>query len=132
MFTTKTEYGLRAMAVLARVKGEGPISLAQIAKKEHISQPYLERLFARLKADDLVKSAKGVSGGYLLARKPKKISIFEIVEALEGPLAVFYCLLDENTKVTCSHRECLTKKVWHELQKNIIHTLRKFTLADLI
>ena len=132
MFTTKTEYGLRAMAALARDKSQSPVSLAQIAKTEHISQAYLERLFSRLKADDLVKSAKGVSGGYKLARPPAKISVFEIVEALEGPLSVFYCMSSEDNKITCSPNLCLTKKVWHELQKQIIHTLRKFTLADLI
>ena len=133
MFTTKTEYGLKAMVSLAKNGKKGdPMSLAEISKKEHISQSYLEQLFIKLKANDLVKSAKGVFGGYALTRLPKEISVFEIVEALEGPLAVFYCMAGENNKVVCSPKNCLTKKVWNELQKNIIHTLRKFTLANLI
>lgn len=136
MFTTKTEYGLKAMAALAENskanKKAQPVSLTEISKKEHISQSYLEHLFVKLKANDLVKSVKGVSGGYVLSRPAKEINIFEIVEALEGPLAVFYCMAGENNKVACSKNGCLTKKIWDELQKNIIKTLRKFTLANLI
>lgn len=131
MFTTKTEYGMRAMVALAKVKGDKPMSLTQISKQEHISQAYLERLFAKLKADNLVNSSKGALGGYYLSRKPKEINVFEIVESLEGTLAVFYCMSAEG-KMVCSKGACLTKKVWLELQKNIIHTLRQFTLADLV
>lgn len=133
MFTTKTEYGLKAMVDLARRrKNDDPVALSEISKKEHISQAYLEQLFTKLKANDLVKSVKGVAGGYMLARPAREISIFEIVEALEGPLAVFYCMAGENNKIVCSPKGCLTKKVWDELQKNIIHTLRKFKLSDLV
>ena len=109
-----------------------PLSLAEISRREHISRPYLERLFAKLKADNLVKSSKGVGGGYLLTRAPEKISVFEVVEALEGALAVFYCMSDNQRKMTCSPEKCMTKMVWGELQKNIISTLRRFTLKDLI
>lgn len=123
---------MRAMVALAK-NGKGrPLSLMEISKREHISRPYLERLFARLKSDGLVKSSKGAAGGYLLAKPAEKINVFEIVEALEGPLAVFYCMSGEQKKITCSSGRCLTKKVWHELQRNIIGTLRKFTLKDLI
>ena len=131
LFTTKTEYGLRAMKALAKNKGKKPLPLAQIAKQEHISLSYLEQIIAKLKADNLVRGAKGVSGGYVLERPAKNISMFEIVEALEGPLAIFYCLSENQKKITCNG-DCLTKKVWQELQRNIIHTLRKFKLADLI
>jgi Rrf2 family protein len=132
MFTTKTEYGLKAMVILAKATSKEPVSLTQISKQQHISQSYLEHIFAKLKANDLVKSIKGVSGGYVLTRTPKQINVFEIVEALEGPLAVFYCMSHENDSVACNAKGCLTKQVWHELQKNIIKTLRKFKLADLV
>ncbi|MEI6288068.1 MAG: Rrf2 family transcriptional regulator [bacterium] len=132
MFTTKTEYGLRAMVMLAKNKDSQPLSLTQIAKATHISQAYLEQLFAKLKSNNLVKSSKGSTGGYVLYRPAKKINIFEIVEALDGPMAVFYCVSKESNKIACSVKGCLTKKVWEELQKNIIKTLRKFSLADLV
>jgi Rrf2 family protein len=132
MFTTKTEYGMRAMVALVKADKNNPLSLAQIAKEEHISQAYLERLFKKLKADDLVKSVSGAGGGYYLSRNPKSINMFEIVEALDGPLSVFYCMSSEQRKMVCTPAKCLTKQVWHELQKNVVHTLRSFTLADLV
>lgn len=132
MFTTKTEYGMRAMTTLARNKGKLPLSLAQIAKENHISSSYLEQIMAKLKANDLVKSSQGVSGGYRLYRPAKNISVFEVVEALEGPLSLFYCMSDDARKMVCSRDKCLTRRVWQELQKNIIGTLRKFKLSDLI
>ncbi len=132
MFTTKTEYGLKAMIRLAKIKDGKPISLAQIAKADHISQSYLEQIFSKLKANDLVSSVKGSDGGYILSRPASQINVFEIVEALEGPLAVFYCMAGESEKIGCSVKGCLTRKVWDELQKNIIKTLRKFKLSNLI
>ncbi|MFA5047798.1 MAG: RrF2 family transcriptional regulator [Patescibacteria group bacterium] len=132
MFTTKTEYGLKAMVALARNKGKKPLPLAQIAKKQHISQSYLEQLFAKLKANNLVKSSKGTDGGYVLYRPAKNINVFEIVEALEGTLAVFYCMSEESNKIVCQAKGCLTKVIWNELQNNIIKTLRKFKLSDLV
>lgn len=131
MFTTKTEYGIRAMVALAGATVDSPMSLAHISRTEHISQSYLERLFKSLKADDLVKSTKGKSGGYWLSRTPRDINIFEIVEALEGPLSVFYCMTSDVKKIACTPGKCLTKTVWHEVQRGVIHTLRSFTLANL-
>lgn len=132
LFTTKTEYGLKAMSALAKATDKKPMSLASIAKDYHISQPYLERLFVKLKADGLVTSIKGSNGGYVLARPARSINVFEVVEALEGPLAVFYCMALDGGGSVCTGKDCLTKKVWHELQIGIIRTLRKFKLSDLI
>lgn len=132
MFTTKTEYGMRAMTSLAKNKGKTPLSLAQIAKQNHISVSYLEQIMAKLKANDLVKSSKGTTGGYVLYRPARNISVFEIVEALEGTLAVFYCIGEDAGRMICLGEKCLTRRVWQELQKNIISTLRKFKLSDLI
>ena len=133
LFTTKTEYGMRAMVELAKnADKDHPLPVSQIAKDQHLSQAYLERLFAKLKADGLVKSTKGSGGGYYLSKKPKDINIFEIIEALDGPLMVFSCISQDENKLACSTKDCLTRQVWHELQKQIIHTLRKFSLKDLV
>ncbi len=133
LFTTKTEYGMRAMVELAKKASQDqPLPVSQIARDQHLSQAYLERLFAKLKADGLIMSTKGSGGGYYLARPPKQINIFEIIEALDGPLMVFSCISEDENKLACSAKNCLTKQVWHELQKQIIHTLRQFTLKDLV
>ena len=131
MFTTKTEYGLRALVALANNSDNQPLSLAQIAKSEQISLSYLEQIFKKLKSRKIVRSIKGAEGGYLLFRPAKNVTLLKILETLEGPLAVAYCLGDNN-RISCSCRGCLTKKVWAELQRNVIKTLKKFNLTNLI
>jgi len=132
MFTTKTEYGLRALVRLTKNKNKGPLSLTEISKVQYISRSYLEHIFKKLKEDDIVKSVKGAEGGYVLSRSPREIDLFEIIEAVEGPLAVFYCMANDENKMPCSVKGCLTRKVWDELQVNIIKTLKKFKLSDLV
>ena len=131
LFTTKTEYGLKALAKLSDNRKIKPKSLAQIAKQEKLPKLYLEQLFRKLKAKGIVKSIKGADGGYVLARSAKRISLLEIIEALEGPLAVSYCLGD-SAQLTCSCQGCLTKKVWAKVQGNLVKTLKGFKLSDLI
>ena len=130
-FSTKTEYGMRAMVYLAKYFNRGTISLTEIAEKEEISHAYLERLIAKLRQAKLVKSVKGVKGGYTLAKSPDKIDLFSIVKALEGPIIVFDCLV-ENRKIPCNRKTCLTKKIWQKVQDQIIDVLKKTKLSELI
>ncbi len=130
-FSTRTEYGLRAMVQLAKNYGKTLISLAFIAKKENISQAYLERLIAKLKANNLVKSNKGVKGGYQLTKKSQQISLLEIVQTLEGSGVFFSCLL-ANSKMVCSRKSCLTKKVWLKVQNEVFKVLKETKLSNLI
>ena len=95
-FSTRAEYGLRAIVRLDK-KRKRAVSLAQIAESEGLSLAYLERLFARLKKFKLVKADKGVKGGYYLARPADKISVLEIIEALEGSVAPFSCVGKKQT-----------------------------------
>jgi Rrf2 family protein len=128
-FSTKAEYGLRAIVDLAKYQGQEPYSLAKIAQNQKISLAYLERLFAKLKKADLVKSEKGVHGGYRLAKPALAISIREIFLALEGTLAPYSCLA---TKSFCTTAACPTKIVWQKLDQEIGKTLEAIKLADLI
>lgn len=133
IFSTKSEYGLRALIKLAKHYGQEPYSLAKIAQEEGISLAYLERLFAKLKKDKIVKSAKGASGGYSLTRVPGKISIAEVFISLEGSLAPFHCV-DEGIKGACSSNlcGCKTKIVWQKLYQNLTKTLQQITLSSLL
>jgi len=126
-FSTKSSYGLRTMIQLARNYNKGNLSLATIAKKENISLGYLEKSMVQLKAKKLVKSTKGVKGGYVLARAPSKISIKEILEALEGTLSPFHCI-----DIKCPSEDCGARKVWQKLDREIKRTLEKMTLKELI
>ncbi|MFA6254740.1 MAG: Rrf2 family transcriptional regulator [Patescibacteria group bacterium] len=130
-FSTRSSYGLRAIIHLAKNYAQGPYSLAKMAKAEKISQAYLERLFSRLKKADLVLSSKGMAGGYQLARNPSKISVFSVIEALEGQISVFHCL-GVNGRVFCGVKACPSAKVYQKVQKAITDSLKSMTLKDLI
>lgn len=131
-FSTRTTYGLRAMIYLARNYKEKKISLPTIAKEEKISLGYLEKLFSVLIKNKLIKSEKGASGGYGLAKNPKDISVFDIVSILEGGIMTFYCL-SENGSIKCqSSKSCGASQVLFAVQKSIIKTLKEMSLDDLI
>ena len=76
--STKGRYGLRAMIDLARYSEKEPVSIGSVAARQEISERYLEQLVALLKKAVLVKSIRGASGGYVLAKKPSEISVGDI------------------------------------------------------
>ena len=130
-FSTRTTYGLRAIINLAKNK-ETSISLATIARDEKISVKYLEKLFASLKKSKLVKSSKGVLGGYQLSKLPNKVTVFDIVQCLEGDMNLFHCL-DTSGKVFCGNKcNCQANYVLAKVQTSINNTLKNITLDKLI
>ena len=139
MFSTKAEYGVRVMAHLASRGGEGPISLASIADAEGLPLAYLEHLAARLRRAGLVESRRGAHGGYSLAEPPGRITMAEVVRALEGEIAPIECITaDPDGSLVCvregqaGHDPCPTKLLWTRVQGSIVRTLTDMTLADLV
>lgn len=124
-FSTKAEYGLKAMVNLANAF---PVqkNLKSVSQEENISIKYLEQIFSKLKKDDLIISTKGQSGGYTLSRKPTQIKVGEIVEILEGPIAPMGC-----AGKSCALK-CVSSVVWVKLGEQIKKTLYKIKLSDLI
>lgn len=130
-FSTKTTYGLRALAYVAKHKPNN-ISLAQISKDENISQKYLEIIFAALRRAKLVTSSKGATGGYQLAKPANQISVYEIVKALEKNMNIFYCLGDQG-KVQCSQKcNCGVNLILAKVQNSINKTLQQIRLSQLV
>lgn len=126
--STKGRYGLMAMYRLMESYGDGPQSINNIAEKENLSDSYLEQLFSLLKNAKLVKSTRGVNGGYSLARDPKDIKIGEIIEALEGNMELSCCQKD----VACpKYEECPTRDILDEVQFKIESVLDSMTLEDM-
>lgn len=131
-FSTKSTYGLRAMIILAENYGRKLTPLSEIAQKEGISQPYLERIFASLKKKELVKAAKGSIGGYELACQPNKIDILAIISALEGELKLFYCLNNKDEKHYCAKQcDCRALKVLQKTQVAVESALKSVKLSEL-
>ena len=84
--TTKSPYALRALAELGRTGGDGPIPIGELARRREIPVQFLEQLFAVLRRAGILKSQRGVKGGYSFAREPSDVTVLEVVELLDGPL----------------------------------------------
>ena len=115
-----------------------PVSLGAVAEAETLPLSYLEHLVAKLRAAGLVTSVRGAHGGYRLAREAGEITMLDVVEALEGPIAPMECFhVDREGRVLCSHetdadRACATKLLWTRVQGGVTRALAGTTLADLV
>jgi Rrf2 family transcriptional regulator, cysteine metabolism repressor len=138
MFSTKAEYGVRVMVDLARRGGDEPVALAEIAEHEGLPLAYLEHLVARLRRAGLIESRRGAHGGYLLARNPARITMAEVVEALEGRIVPIECISNSpDGTIRClrefeSDHVCTSKILWTRVRAAIVRTLEETTLAELI
>src|SRR5688572_925053 len=103
LFSTKAEYGVRLLVELGRRGDDGPVALASVAEAETLPLSYLEHLVAKLREAGLVSSTRGAHGGYRLGRPAEEITMLEVVEALEGPVAPMDCFhADGEGRVLCS------------------------------
>jgi Rrf2 family cysteine metabolism transcriptional repressor len=84
--TTKSPYALQALAELGRSAGDTPVPIGELARRRDIPVQFLEQLFATLRRAGVLKSQRGVKGGYTFARPPAEITVLEVVELLEGPV----------------------------------------------
>lgn len=129
--STRGRYGLKAMYQLALHYGEGPIALNNIAKKQGLSENYLEQLFSVLRKEGLIISVRGAQGGYMLAKDPQHITVGHILRTLEGNMAPVDCLTDENVK--CDREdECATKFVYAQMIDSLNNVIDSITLQDMI
>jgi Rrf2 family cysteine metabolism transcriptional repressor len=128
--STKTRYGLRAMIDLAVNSANPPVSLSEIAKRQGISENYLEQIFSALRKAKLVKSVKGASGGYVLVSAPQDIRVIDIISELEGELSIIgdgaETVLGDNPI-----RSFLKEYFWDVLAGRLNSVLSGITLNDL-
>ncbi|MCG6870760.1 MAG: Fe-S cluster assembly transcription factor [Gammaproteobacteria bacterium] len=127
--TTKGRYAVTAMLDLALHYDEGAVTLAQIAERQGISLSYLEQLFARLRREQLVKSTRGPGGGYSLARPPERVSVAQIVIAINEQIDVTNC---GGSKSCQGQERCLTHFLWEDLSDRIHEFLDDISLAQLV
>lgn len=110
-----TDYALRVMVSLARCYQNGSASARTLASQEHIPYQLACKLMQKLRSVKLVESCMGPKGGFRLGRKPSKISVLEVIEAIQGPLALNRCLLSIDT---CPRqRSCTVRVKLAELQR---------------
>ena len=121
---------MRALIKLAKNSDQGVYSLAEIAREENISLPYLEQIFAKLKKAGLVEAKKGVNGGYFLVKPIVEITVRDIVEILENDIAVYKCLLKDS--FCPENGNCQTQDIWMEVQANLLKSMEQMKLIDFI
>jgi Rrf2 family iron-sulfur cluster assembly transcriptional regulator len=131
--STRGDYASRALLSLALHGDEdGPTSVRDIAERTGLPQPYLEQILLALKGAGLVRSKRGVGGGYVLTRPPKEITLGQIVSAVDGPIAAGdFGRPHENG--ACEHEgQCILLAVWADVGEHIRSHLDSFTLADMV
>ncbi|NLZ93037.1 MAG: Rrf2 family transcriptional regulator [Firmicutes bacterium] len=131
--STKGRYGVRAMFDLALHSNENIVPLKSVAQREHISEKYLEHLFASLKKAGLITSVRGAQGGYRLAVPPEEITLGDIIRVLEGPVAPAECVVKGTETEICSRAsECVMHRVWARIRDEISEMLDSITLAEIV
>ena len=142
--STKGRYAVMAMADLALNSDGSPVTLSDISERQEISLAYLEQLFAKLRKNGLVESTRGPGGGYSLARPADDMPIADIVLAVDEPLKVIRCSIDdpaavedsgqakETTKGCVGAGRCMTHDLWAELGRHIHMYLASVSLGDVV
>jgi Rrf2 family iron-sulfur cluster assembly transcriptional regulator len=131
--STRGDYASRALLSMALHAGDlGPQSVRDIALRTGLPQPYLEQILLALKGAGLVRSKRGVGGGYVLARPPREITLAEIVSAVDGPIqAGDFGMPHENG--ACDHEgQCVLLSVWQEVSGHMRSHLQSYTLAEMM
>jgi len=118
------------MLDLALHEGQGPVLLKDLAERQGLSVKYLEQLVGPLRKAGLVKSKRGVRGGFQLSRAPEEIRMLEVVEAVEGSLSLVECVA--HPKGCPRSADCATKEVWGKAADAIREVLAGISLADMI
>ncbi len=127
--TTRTRYGVRLLFQLALNYDKGTVQLNEIAKKENISEKYLEQIAGFLKSAGFITAQRGAQGGYQLSGDPSSINLADVVSRLEGSLSIIDCLEGGD----CSKNgNCPAQNVWRNLNDAIKNSLIKINLSDMV
>ena len=127
--TTRGRYAVTAMLDLAIHGNANPVSLAEIADRQGISQSYLEQLFSRLRKRGLVDGTRGPGGGYRLGREAQEISVADVIDAVDESVDATRCGGQRNCKGTS---RCLTHDLWEDLSNQIRVFLGGVNLQELV
>ena len=128
--STKGRYALRLMADIAQQGSGEPVSLRDAARRQGLSDKYLEQIVTPLARAGLVRSVRGAGGGYLLTRAPEEYAVGEILRTLEGSLTPVSCV---ETGACCGRAEqCVTREVWEQIAAAVSSVVDHTTLQDLV
>jgi Rrf2 family protein len=128
--TRSGEYGLRGLLYLAKQPSEKVALVSEISREQNIPETFLAKIFQRLSKAGLLRSIRGANGGFSLGKPANEITMREIIEAIEGPIALNRCLLREGE---CEEQKvCPLLPIWEEVQQRFLEILDRTTMEDLI
>ena len=130
--STKGRYAMIALVDVAMECAEKPVSLASISERQGISLAYLEQLFVKLRRAEIVKSIRGPSGGYELARSPDAIRVSEILGAVDEEIDAMAKGAGASGASTGSKAQSLSNRVWQSLSANVYVFLHQIRLSDIL
>jgi len=132
--TTKGRFAVTAMIDLAMREGKGPVTLSGISQRQAISLSYLEQLFGKLRRHEIVESIRGPGGGYSLARRADKVTVADIIIAVDEPLDATQCGGKENCHGAdaATGVRCMTHELWATLNEKMVDYLDSVSLQDLV
>ena len=127
IISSKGKYGLVALMDICLYSRSEAVTLKSVSKRQDISERYLEQIFSILKKGGIINSKKGAQGGYFLARKPKDITVGEILNILEGDLKIV-SPSEEKNDIECF----MQKKIWNNINRQIKTYFNSITLEELV
>ena len=130
--TTKGRYAVMALADIAKFDKNSPVSLRDISLRQGISLLYLEQIFSKLRKNEIVKSVRGSSGGYILTKNPEQIKLSNIFSAVQEEIKTVHCKKESNKGCNGKSTKCITHNLWDELELHINEFFNKKNLGDLI
>jgi len=128
--TRQADYALRAMLYLAKLEPTQRAATSQIAEEQHIPPSFLAKIISQLSIAGLIHTSRGARGGVSLARTPEEISILEVVEAIDGPIALNECT--DNPSACQFGEDCPLRPLWCDTQAELVKRLRKTNFAHFI
>jgi Rrf2 family protein len=135
MLSKKTKYALKALMVLSKEYGQGPVLISDVAQREGIPRKFLEIILLELRNNGVLQSKKGKGGGYFLAKAPAQVSVGHVIRVLDGPLAPLPCV-SRTAYMRCrecrDERTCGIRMVMKEVRDATAQILDSTTLADML
>ncbi|NMC53705.1 MAG: Rrf2 family transcriptional regulator [Chloroflexi bacterium] len=128
--TRQADYALRAMLYLSELEPNTRAATSQIAEKKSIPPSFLAKIISQLSIAGLIHTSRGARGGVSLARPAAEISVLEVVEAIDGPLALNECTLNKGACPFGSN--CPMRPIWCEAQEELVRRLSQTTFAQVI
>ena len=130
--TSKGRYAVMAMADLAKINTDQPTNLTEISLRQGISISFLEQIFLKLKKNNLVKSSRGPSGGYLLTQSPGEIKLSSIIKAVDERVKTLGCKRESKKGCNGKSTKCITHNLWDDLENHINKFFEDNTLNDIL